>query len=138
MWRCRRLGGVIKYMTLVNNKIELKERRRSLRNNQTNAELILWNFLKGKQLTGLKFRRQFSFGFYIVDFYCIKNKIAIELDGDSHFTESAKAYDVQRTLYLTGLGVKILRFTNQEIYNNLENVLESINKSCETPPNLPL
>ena len=78
------------------NKSSTKEKRRYLRTNQTKPELILWDKLKSKQL-GFKFRRQYSIGEYIVDFYCSEKKLVIEIDGDSHFTDEAIKYDKIRT-----------------------------------------
>ena len=113
-------------MTEVYNKVELKKRRQDLRVAQTKAEMILWKQIKNKNLENLKFRRQFSFGYYIVDFYCREMKLVIELDGDSHFQYNSIEYDEQRTRYLNSLGLTVLRFTNNDIYNNLEVVLEKI------------
>jgi len=104
----------------------LKDRRKSLRNNMTPAELILWPHLKSKSLCGLKFRRQFGFGPYIVDFYCPSLRLAIELDGDSHFGKEAEANDRIRQTYIEANGVRFLRFLNTEVYENLEGVLQKI------------
>ena len=90
------------------------------------AEQILWQYLKGKQLSGYKFRRQYSVGAFIVDFYCIEAKLAIELDGDSHFEEGVAGYDQKRQRFIENLGIRVLRFTNHEIYFDLDNVLEVI------------
>jgi len=87
---------------------------------------LLWTYLKQSQLTGKKFRRQQSIGNYIVDFYCPEKKLAIELDGDFHFDEEVKKYDQERTNFISKLGIKVLRFENQEVLYNLENVLISI------------
>jgi very-short-patch-repair endonuclease len=125
-------------MTKVYNKNELKPRRQVLRNNLTKAESRLWLYLRNKNFKSLKFRRQFSFGYYIADFYCREKKLVIELDGDSHFTDDAKEYDRQRTNYLESLGLQVIRFTNNEVFENVNGVLEVIAKVCETPPDLPL
>ena len=115
-------------MTIIYNKQELKDRRRKLRSDDTKPEQILWQNVKNRNLKNSKFRRQFSFGYYIVDFYCKEKKLVIELDGDSHFTERGKEYDLQRDNYLKGLGLKILRITNDEIFSNLQNVLDKISE----------
>lgn len=109
-----------------------KYRRSELRNNATKPEVILWSKLKGGQCNNKKFRRQHGFGPYIVDFYCKKLGLVIELDGDTHIGK--EEYDAQRTLYLEGLELKVLRFTNDQIFNNLEGVMDIIS---QTPPNLP-
>ncbi len=90
------------------------------------AEMILWRFLKGKNLNGYKFRRQYSVGAYVLDFYCAKLKLAIELDGDSHFVDGVQEYDKMRQTFIESFGIKFLRFTNYEIYTNIEAVLNEI------------
>ena len=82
------------------NKPELKEQRRQLRTYGTAAEATLWGMLKNRQIKGLRWRRQFSVGPYILDFYCPEIKLAIELDGKDHFTESGMEHDIERSRYL--------------------------------------
>lgn len=104
-----------------------KKIRKKLRNNMPNAEVFLWSALKNKQLKGLKFRRQQGIGPYVVDFYCSKLKLAIELDGSSHFDDKkVYKYDQKRQKYIESFGVKFLRFTNQNVYENMEFVLNEI------------
>ena len=110
------------------NQPRYKQRRQSLRNNATAPEQALWQVLRGKQL-GVKFRRQHGIGHYIVDFYCPERQLVIELDGESHFTEDAQAYDQIRDVYLQGLGLRVLRFTNAQIVKNLEGVYEIIKQA---------
>lgn len=110
----------------LNNKLFLKEKRKYLRNNSTTAEVILWLSLKNKQLSGKRFRRQFSVGNYILDFYCHEEKLAIELDGAKHFTQEGAQYDEIRTLYLKKSGIRILRFENDLIFKRHETVLSII------------
>ena len=90
------------------------------------AEVILWSKLKGKQLGGYKFRRQCSVGSYLLDFYCPSKKIAIEVDGDNHFSRSAKRNDALRQDWIEGFGIRFLRFTNDEVRKNLDGVLMTI------------
>lgn len=92
----------------------------------TFAEIILWGYLKNKQLSGLKFRRQQGIGKYIVDFYCPSNKLAIELDGDIHFEKEVLKIDLLKAKYLKETGIKLIRFYNIDILNNIEYVLEKI------------
>lgn len=113
-------------MTQLNNFKYLKPTRKTLRNEPTPAEKRLWNKLRNSQLDGKKFRRQHSIGNYILDFYCPQQKLAIELDGNSHFTAAGIEYDAKRTEFLNNVGIQVLRFTNMEIFENLENVLEKI------------
>ena len=109
------------------NKSVLLSKRRELRNALTPTEAVLWNLLKGKQIKGLKFRRQHSVGSYIIDFYCPSLKLAIELDGESHVGRTE--YDEQRTAYLwQTAGIKIIRFENRVVLENPELILEEIEK----------
>ena len=117
---------------LYNNK-KLKDRRKELRNNQTKAELALWSKLKGKQLNGLKFVRQYSVGPYILDFYCPSLRLGIELDGSSHFAEEAKIYDENRSKYLKSVNIRVIRFWNGEVLKNVDKVLGRIGRNL-TPP----
>lgn len=91
------------------------------------AEQLLWYDLRNKQLCGYKFRRQYSIGKYILDFFCPKIKLGIEIDGNSHYYINASNYDEKRRRYLESFGIKIIRFTNTEIYTNRKEVLENIN-----------
>jgi very-short-patch-repair endonuclease len=109
----------------------LKTRRRELRKNMTEAELIIWSCLKNKKILGQKFRRQFGVGQFILDFYCPKLKLAIEIDGIIHQQEGHPEYDKERELYLNTGNIKVLRFTNKDVFNNLNIVLERIKKEIE-------
>jgi len=120
-------------MTFLKNDPALKERRRELRRNQTDAEKALWAKLRNKQFFELKFFRQYSFGSYILDFYCPEKKLAVELDGGQHNLPEARDYDAERTAYLNAHGVKVVRFWNNEVLCEMEGVLERL-----TPPGLPL
>jgi len=108
------------------NNQSLKNRRRELRANQTDAEKKLWEFLRGKRFHGLKFHRQFSVGEYILDFYCPKFRIDIELDGNQHKKDETVLYDKDRGRVLQASNIKVIRFWNNEIENNIERVLEKI------------
>ena len=108
------------------NRKSLIEKRKHNRNNPTRAEAFLWGYLKGSKLDGRKFRRQKSIKNFIVDFYCPEEKLIVELDGDLHFDEEAKQYDKQRAKKLEGLGLKVIRFENQDVLYNLEAVLQKI------------
>lgn len=110
----------------INNKKELLARRKDLRNNLTLAEVVLWKILKGKKLDGRKFRRQHSVGYYILDFYCPAERLAIELDGAHHFTEEGRRKDAVRTKYLNSLNIKVVRFENVEVLQNAQGVIDEI------------
>ena len=111
---------------MIHNRPILKSRRKDLRNNSTPAEKLLWSVLQHGNLGGCKFRRQHSVGAYILDFYCPSECMAVELDGDSHFTGEAIEYDRERTAYLNALNIKVLRFLNTDVYDNLDVVCERI------------
>ena len=83
------------------------------------------DFTQGRQF-GTKFRRQYSVDAYVLDFYAPRVKLAIEVDGDSHFTASGREYDHLRTTYLRAFGIEVLRFTNMDILQNIEGVLTTI------------
>ncbi len=112
-------------MTRHYNRLRERDKRKSLRSAATAAEKKLWQHLKAKQ-SGAKFRRQYSVDAYVLDFYAPYPKLAIEIDGDSHFTPEAIAYDRERTAYLEAFGIEVMRFTNLEIVENIEGVLEKI------------
>ena len=118
------------------NKKYLENKRKKLRNNSTPAEVFLWKHLKQKQISGKKFRRQHSIGNYIVDFYCPEERLVIELDGEVHFEEETMKYDEERSKYLNELNIKVLRFENQQILNNLESVLNKISSVINKDENL--
>ena len=110
---------------LYNKKIE-KEKRRKLRQNIVKAEKIIWDKIRNRQIEDCKFRRQYSVEKFVIDFYSPILKLAIEIDGESHFIEGAAEYDRERQIYIESLGIKFIRFTNNDVYENLNGVLESI------------
>lgn len=105
---------------------------RMLRERSTNVEKLLWQRLKSRQLEGYKFRRQQPIGTYIVDFVNFEKRIVIELDGGQHAIK--KDSDKKRDGWLTAEGFEILRFWNNEIFENIEGVLEVIRKRLLSPP----
>jgi very-short-patch-repair endonuclease len=90
------------------------------------AEAIVWQKLRCKQLENCKFRNQYSVDRFVLDFYSPELKLAIEIDGDSHFQEGAAQYDEERQIFIESTGIIFLRFTNNEVYENLNGVLETI------------
>jgi len=106
----------------------MEEVRRKLRNNPTREEALLWKKLRTRQVLGKKFRRQYSIGRYVVDFFCVQCDLAIELDGAPHFEPLVADYEAQRTAFLQGLGIEILRFENRIVRTNMEAVIATI---CE-------
>ena len=106
------------------------ELAKKLRNNVTPTEMILWGRLK-EHFPKLKFRRQHPVSLYIVDIYCHAEKLVIEIDGSIHDLEEKKIKDEIRQKDLEALGLRVIRFTTNEILNNLESVLETIEKNLK-------
>jgi very-short-patch-repair endonuclease len=111
----------------LHNKLDLKYIRRKLRSEMPKSEVVLWSYLKGKQL-GYKFRRQHSIGPYIVDFYCPAKRLVIEVDGETHLEQSQVTKDHQRDSYFHANYIRILRFLNTDIKENVRGVIESIGR----------
>ncbi|MEK7635398.1 MAG: DUF559 domain-containing protein [Patescibacteria group bacterium] len=114
------------------NNQNQKERRRELRKNQTEAEKLLWQKIRGRKINNLKFHRQFSIGPYIVDFFCPQIRLAVELDGEQH--KDSVVYDKERGSFLKDKDIVTIRFWNYEVLNDLEKVLERIKKEIENNP----
>ncbi len=108
------------------------ERRRELRGNMTRAEKKLWNALR-KRSFGIKFRRQFGIGPYIVDFCSPMHQMVIEVDGESHTDSLAIAYDRERDAYMLAMEIQVFRFTNDEVMKNLDGVLIRIQDAISPP-----
>jgi very-short-patch-repair endonuclease len=127
------------FITKAFNRTNQKIKRKTLRKNLPLAEIILWDRLKGRQLEGYKFRRQYSVEDFVIDFYCPELKLAVEVDGDSHYTEDALLSDRKRQIEIETFGIRFLRFTNREIYENVEGILLKIEEQIKqitspTPP----
>ncbi len=118
-------------MTETFNKKELQSRRRALRGNMPKSEVILWSKLKSRQMHGERFLRQYSVDQYVLDFYCPRIKLAIEVDGDSHFVSSAKEYDKERQEHIEAYEIQFLRFTNIDVCENLGGVCQAIYDKVE-------
>lgn len=98
------------------------ERSKILRNNLTNAEKILWSILSSKQMLGLHFRRQHPINRFISDFYCHSIKLVIEVDGGIHQNKERKEYDIGRNAEIEKWGIKILRFSNDQVLSDIDSV----------------
>ena len=119
----------MKKRNITHNARDTKAFRRSLRTYGTPAEACLWQHLKENQLEGYRFRRQFAIGPYILDFYCPKMRLGIELDGQGHFEMEGEDADRVRSAYLLQEhSIRLLRFENKDVFNRLEWVLETIKK----------
>ncbi|HBH84416.1 MAG TPA: cytosine methyltransferase [Bacteroidales bacterium] len=117
----------MKNKTLFNRK-GLKSFRSSLRNRSTSSEVAFWEMLKSRKLDGRKFRRQYSIGYYIVDFCCPSEKLIIELDGDSHGEYHKIQEDEIRDNYPEGFGFTVLRFENRIVFQEPEYLKSEISK----------
>ena len=104
---------------------------RQLRNKSTDAEILLWSKIRMKQLRGLLFYRQKPLGGYIADFYCPKAKLVIEVDGSQHLTPDAIDDDRVRDEYLANIGLRVLRFTNTDVMENIDGVVEVIENNLK-------
>ena len=99
---------------------------RELRQTSTDAETLLWGRLRNRRLLAFKFRRQHQIGKYVVDFYCAEARLVIECDGGIHSRAQAWHHDQNREAYMSALGLRTLRFTNEEVLNDTERVLNEI------------
>lgn len=115
---------------IYNRQID-NEKRKTLRNNLTKAEAILWGGIKNRKILGFKFRRQFGIGAYVVDFYCTELKLAIEVDGVTHQTVEELEYDRDREEEIRQLDIQFIRFSNTDVYEALDYVIESIKTKIE-------
>jgi very-short-patch-repair endonuclease len=114
------------------NPKTLKDRRRELRKNQTPAEQKLWTLISKDKISGLRFLRQYGVGPYILDFYCAKIRLAIEIDGEIHNKEERKIYDKDREEYLKTLSIEIVRFWNNDVLNNTNKVLIELHNKIKS------
>jgi very-short-patch-repair endonuclease len=111
-----------------------KETRIQLRKSLTPAEAYLWKELQRKKLEGRKFRRQHGIGNYIADFYCAEENLIVELDGEVHNNINVMEYDGKRTAFLNNNGIKVIRFENKIVFENLPSVLQEIRDNFKKDP----
>ncbi len=111
-----------------------KQYIKTLRKNMTDAEQVLWHFLRNRRFFDNKFRRQAQIDYYIVDFVCYDKKIVIELDGGQHLAPEKIEYDRKRTEYLNSEGFKVIRYYNTDVLKNLLSVLEDLKIKLEMTP----
>jgi very-short-patch-repair endonuclease len=112
----------------------LKSHARDLRKNMTPAERILWTALRDRRFAGYKFRRQQVVGEYVLDFYCSNALLALEIDGKTHLGKEES--DSRRTTWLEEQNIKVLRFWNTQVYDELESALEFIFRECDARKDL--
>lgn len=101
-----------------------------LRQRATKSEQILWEALRGRQLNGLKFRRQHPFGPFVVDFFCVEKQLVIEVDGPIHDKQTER--DIERQRMIEGTGCRVLRFSNKDIETNLDRVIDVIKEATQS------
>ena len=115
---------------IINNRKRI-EVRKQLRKNQTPEEIILWSKLRNNQ-TNYKWKRQVSIGPYIADFYCPEKKLVIEIDVGIHRSKEQKEYDIGREVELERFDISVIRFTNDEVENDIELVRSKIESTCKS------
>ena len=121
----------------LNNLKLLAPIRKELRNGATEAEIALWKHLKGSQLADRKFRRQHSVGLFVLDFYCPSERLAVEIDGEIHDSPDVRIHDEERQRAIETLDIRIIRFQNIEILQNISQVLSTIQEHFKDSPNSP-
>ena len=118
-------------MTKIFNKSSEKLKRQSLRNVMPRAEQLLWKKLRRRQVLGYRFRRQYSVEGYVIDFYCPELKLAIEVDGDSHFQKDSQEKDYQRQVQVEALDIHFLRLRNVEVFQHLDDILVALGRKVQ-------
>ena len=121
-----RLNDSFEYDFYFGALAETKARAAELRKNMTYAEKVLWQQLRNRKVEGLKFRRQHPADIFILDFYCHDLKLAIEVDGGIHNQKDQKEWDESRTYQLNEFGIKLLRFSNDDVIYHTERVIDLI------------
>ena len=117
-------------MTKHYNRKEMQERRRQLRKNMTYCEKLVWMYLRKRQMK-YRFLRQYSVDHYVIDFYCPKLKLAVEVDGDVHDSSDQKEYDKNRQEYLESFGISFVRITNEKLLDNSEKAFNKIDEEIK-------
>ncbi len=117
-----------KFQMYYGSNQNIQSNAKDLRKQETKAEENLWNYLKNRQILGLKFRRQHPIDIFIADFYCHEKRLVIEVDGEIHNTPDNKIYDLNRTDELNNHNIKVIRFTNHQVINNVKEVISEIKK----------
>jgi very-short-patch-repair endonuclease len=121
------LGKSVEKAMHAGAKAELFKLARELRKNQTDSEKALWKVLRGFRPSGYVFRKQHPIDIFIADFYCHKLRLIIEVDGEVHFSEEAREHDDGRSAELEKIGIRVIRFTNEQVLNNEDIVIRRIN-----------
>ena len=122
---------------MLNYRYDLKQKARALRTNMTDAERRLWHHLRRKQILGIQFFRQRPIGEYIADFYAPTARLVVEIDGSQHQEPESAAYDLVRTTSLESMGLRVMRFDNLQVINEMNSVLEVIYQFIHNRKSLP-
>lgn len=122
--------GFNQRMTQIFNRTQQTELRRQLRHTMTKSETVLWKYIRNSQL-GYKFRRQCGVGRYIVDFYCPKLKLVVEVDGYTHIDEDAYDNDMKRERHLRNLGLTVKRYSSDQVFKQIREVYQDLLNTCE-------
>ena len=128
-----KVNRIDKFRTMLKYNKKLTPFARELRKNMTDAEKRLWAKIRMRQMGGYQFYRQRAIGNYIVDFYCPKAKLVLEVDGGQHYSDEQIEIDRKRSSYLNRLGFKVMRFTNLDVLNNIDVVLDEIYRYLKSP-----
>ncbi|MFO7658769.1 MAG: endonuclease domain-containing protein [Bacteroidales bacterium] len=124
-----------KYQMYLRANKNIQLRAKALRKKETEAEKLLWSRFNNRQFKGLKFRRQHPLDIFIADFYCHEKRLVIEVDGKNHDSDNIREYDQSRTSELENSGIKVIRFLNEEIIEDLNMVMEKIGLYIEEMDN---
>lgn len=114
-----------------NAKPIIFERAKAMRENMTRAEKAVWDLLKEKKVLGLRFKAQHPIDIFIADFYCHPLKLVVEIDGGVHISEDQIEYDIGREAELDRFGIKVIRFTNEEVETDITHVQNEIERICQ-------
>lgn len=125
-------------MNYLYNDRRLRDRRRELRKNMTDAETKLWGRVRMRRVNGYKFLRQYSVGPYILDFFCVALQLGIEVDGQFHGDTDNASYDMKRAEFLSSHGIELIRFWNHEVEGNLDLIVVRLEEKMRTVENSPL
>lgn len=115
-------------MPFLYNDPRRKQRRQELRRLAAPTEYYFWSFLCRSQVEGLKFRRQYGVGPFVIDFYCPEFRLAVELDGETHESLETRHYDKQRTAFLETHNILVIRFQNSDVLEDIDSVLDMLRK----------
>ena len=125
-------------MKYLYNDRRLRDRRRELRKNMTDSEILLWDRLRMRKVKGFKFLRQYSVGPYIMDFFCVELRLGVEVDGRFHGSTENIEYDLKRTVFLKEHGVELIRFWNDDILYDVDSVVMRLKQKIASIDNSPL